>query len=362
VNTILPRSVVELLTQVRRGLWLARGSRTVRLAGCVACALALAAGLWHVTTAALTFQALLGLPALAIAVSLVVALIRRPALRDCAAWADRNLEGCTAFTTLLALARGPGSRATPAASAHLRAWTERAAARGLRRYAERPAAHVVPQCVLLIALAATFGTVFLALPGHEAHGGVANETGLAVPTLADLEVSNPVAAATPGSRLRSVAAASPRVGLPRERADSDIRSGASLGQRPPSEEDATSLDSQPEAGAGLSHDSAGAGGATNRQPGIAPRADSDSRPAAPRARNALEGAAIGIERSDDPRARRAARDTSGGYSPFVTGKSAPPLSHIDVAPAIHTAEPRHAYTVAERRLVERYLAAIGAQR
>jgi hypothetical protein len=366
MNAALPASMLELLTRLRRELWIERGGRALRITALVACATALATGLWHMLVGALTGPAVLALQALCIGSGCVYALLKRPAIRECAHWADRHLDGRSAYATLLFLARDGRHGASPAALTHLIEWADRAAARENLQRADRIHFAGLPQTVLLMALASVFGSALLALPGRDARQTQPPGTGIAVATL-ERPVAAAQAPAATQSRGEFLRAAAASVGATHRDGPSDRARDGSATPRAAAMQVAAETRSDERQVTGeprtpherMSNAPSNGGTATDRVPGD--RRGNLAEPPVSVPAAALDGIAYGIARSDDARDRRSNHEIEGRYATtsMRASDAITPTTDIPAAPATRSPGIERARTAAERALVQRYLAAIG---
>lgn len=141
-----------LIAAVRRRLWLGRLAAALRLAAWVsAAAMLLAAGVhlaWPVGSLA-WLAPLIGLPGLA---AIAWAGARRPRDEDCALWADRHLDGASAYTTWLQTRSANVASAPVAALQAFERWTLRQVPESLLRLSQRqdPPAWTRPLATVLI--------------------------------------------------------------------------------------------------------------------------------------------------------------------------------------------------------------------
>lgn len=242
----------QLHAAVRRRLWLRQAARAARVALWSLAALALLVLLLHLFVRPLPLQAV---PALAVVLALAAlgwSAARRPAEDRCALWADRELGGASAFTTLLDVRSG---RLRGADGQALQCLTQWAAARvpaalAALQAGREPARMARPLAAAVVC--AALALLVLALPG----------AGPAAPALAASAVGAPGPAAQPAADAPAASAAPAAAELARQVA-SALRKG-------PADEEARS--GQGGRGAARSGDEVQERSAGSPPPGAAPTA------------------------------------------------------------------------------------------
>ena len=118
--------------------------------------------------------------ALAVTITWGVALLRALAApiqeRECAAWADRHLEGGCAYETFLEVRGSAGSREEAPARQRLEEWIEEAAPRSLARLAATPHEARVLRPAAVALVATLLATALLLIPTQD-HSIVAGTSG-----------------------------------------------------------------------------------------------------------------------------------------------------------------------------------------
>lgn len=167
-----PSSVQSLLDAVRRRLWREQLSSAARSALWASAALMLVAAAGQVVVGPLGVQSVLPTVAALWVVAMLWAGSRRPASAACALWADRNLAGESAYSTLVE-ARATRS-ATPDAQAlqWLEQWAAAAVPRSERLLATRltPARVIRPLVTALVCTALAAIVMTLPSPGMRMDG------------------------------------------------------------------------------------------------------------------------------------------------------------------------------------------------
>jgi hypothetical protein len=228
-----------LLRSIRRRLWLRRAADAARRSLWISAALMVVASIATVALGHLPSLAIAASATLVWAATLGWAAARRPSLADSALWADRHLQGRSAFGTLLELEQGSAAVADTAVRRHLQVWAVAQLAHSRRLLDERrePLRLSAPLLALLVcgALAALMQALFSAPTSSEAkpsvsavHGAAAASTAAAraadEPSPTMLQGEAPAAGPPPADR-RAPGAASP--GMP----DTALASAASRPHR-----------------------------------------------------------------------------------------------------------------------------------
>ena len=191
-------SLRVLIDHGRRRLSLQRLLQLLQRAASISALLALLLLGAHLLWRAVPAAALISVLAVPIAVALVIAATRRPALAFVARWLDAELDTQSLFATSLefsgmelsSTACSAAQRAAPAAKTAFAAWSQATLPRSRARWQALPALNLRPVGSLCVLIAALAGAA-LALPGKtstpgaaERNGAVANQT-LAPDILAD---------------------------------------------------------------------------------------------------------------------------------------------------------------------------------
>ena len=144
--------IPSLLLAVRRHLWRQRAGDAVRVALWSTAALLLAAVALHLATRRVPAQPVWGLAALLWLLMLGRAALRMPSPAECALWADRHLQGQSAFSTWL---EARNAARSDAAGRRLTAWASAQAVQSRRLLAQRQISmHLVrPLLVMLVSAA-----------------------------------------------------------------------------------------------------------------------------------------------------------------------------------------------------------------
>ena len=137
---------------MRRHLWRQRAGDAVRVALWSTAALLLAAVALHLATRRVPAQPVWGLAALLWLLMLGRAALRMPSPAECALWADRHLQGQSAFSTWL---EARNAARSDAAGRRLTAWASAQAVQSRRLLAQRQVSmHLVrPLLVMLVSAA-----------------------------------------------------------------------------------------------------------------------------------------------------------------------------------------------------------------
>ena len=183
--------VQNLLAAVRRRLWRRRLLAAGRLACWVSSGLMLAAMAWHLAVGPIPVDAAAFAVVACWAVTTVWAAWRRPTDWECALWADRYLDGASAFTTWLDLGEGRLRPADAQAVAWLEQWVGSRVLPAMQSLAQRreavrwsPPMLSMLACTALAALVLTMpelGSPTRARPGAPAPAAAGG------PTLTDTE-------------------------------------------------------------------------------------------------------------------------------------------------------------------------------
>ncbi|MEJ6000142.1 hypothetical protein [Paucibacter soli] len=201
---LTPSSVQTLLKAVRRHLWRQRCIAAIRCSMWSSSGLMLLVAALHLSIRALPVEALpLGLALIWLA-ALAWAAWQRPALPACAIWADCELGGASAFSTLLEA----GPDAHPQALRWLEQWAVARVPQGMSQLAQRPAATPWLRALLSLAVCASLAALVLSLPSRApaARPGTAPASTTVEPALA---LADPAAAEAPDAaqRLNDIAGA-----------------------------------------------------------------------------------------------------------------------------------------------------------
>lgn len=156
--------VRELLGAVRGRLWRGQFVAAARKAMWASAAMMLLAVALHLGARRVPVEAVL-MTLFGTWVSLLVwAAWQRPADAACALWADRNLGGASAFTTLLELDKGTQKHAHASALRWLQNWASARVPHGRRLLAERQESMRLSRPLLSLMVCTTLATVVLSMP------------------------------------------------------------------------------------------------------------------------------------------------------------------------------------------------------
>jgi hypothetical protein len=170
--------VHELLGMVRRRLWRARFIAAIRKAMWASAALMLLTVAVHMAARRVPLEAALLLMSGLWALLMLRALWHRPAVADCALWADRHLGGTSAYTTVLELRGTAPGHASESARQWLENWVAARLPESLRLLAERKESIRLSRPLLSMLACAALATLVLALPDT---APVLGQQALAVP-------------------------------------------------------------------------------------------------------------------------------------------------------------------------------------
>lgn len=342
-----------LIAAVRRRLWLGRLAAALRLAAWVSAATMLLAAGVHLArpVGSLDWLApLIGLPGLA---AIAWAGARRPRDEDCALWADRHLDGASAYTTWLQTRTASLASAPVAALQAFEGWTSRRVPESLLRLSRRqaPPAWTRPTATWLVcaALAAVvFSVVEAPAPGSpavaaavQAQAGAPLSRGAQAPLVAD--VTRVLRAQEKERAARRSGAGRDAAGQAGRAADADRAPpvAASAGQG------GTSPDSRPPkrpsagivvAAAGSASTAPGPGSGGGREAGTG--ADPNHLGGDRRAQSAPQYAPQSAAQNAPPTPQRPAAGTAGSVSQGFRADAQQSASFVDGMPA--SAAPRQA--------------------
>jgi hypothetical protein len=127
----------DLLRSIRGRLWLRRAADAARVSLWISAALMVAASLAPLVFGPVPPLAMVAAAGIVWGGALAWTAAHRPSAADSALWADRHLQGRSAFGTLLELGRGPPAAADAAARRHLEAWARAQLPHSARLLAER---------------------------------------------------------------------------------------------------------------------------------------------------------------------------------------------------------------------------------
>ena len=154
----------SLFGAVRRRLWRGRFGAVARLSLWGTAGLMLLAVAVHLAVRPVRVEAALLAIAILWASTLVWAGLRRPSDSACALWADRHLDGASAFGTLLEMRRGTHALPNAEALRWLEHWTTARAPHSLRLLGERRDSARLSRPLLAMLVCAALATVVLRLP------------------------------------------------------------------------------------------------------------------------------------------------------------------------------------------------------
>lgn len=176
-------SLRVLLDQGRRRLWLQRLLQLLLRAASVSTLSTLLLLGVHVLWRAVPTAALITVLAVPIAVALLVAAARRPALAFVARWLDAELDAQSLFATSLEFCcmefsstDSAAPRAAPATKTAFATWSQATLLRSRARWQALPALNLRPLASLVLLIAVLAGAT-LALPGKIATASAAERTG-----------------------------------------------------------------------------------------------------------------------------------------------------------------------------------------
>lgn len=321
----MPTSPVhELLGAVRRRLWRGQFVAALRPALWGSAGLMLLAVAVHLVAHRVPAGAVLMAMAALWLSMLAWAGTRRPAIADCALWADRNLGGASAFTTLLETGKGRLAAPSPQAVRWLESWATARVPDGLRRLGEwREAARLSrPLLAMLVCTALT--ALVLSLPDL-------------VPA-----VHQPSAATSPSGRADQTAAqAEPVAAQGIEKLAAALRSApppqppeSSLARRETGQAQAAAPGKADDARPALQAAAMPAGEAsTRRNPSSGTAADATAKVATPLAAGSGDGSGSGSGSGNEAGESRDARGDTG-TSPAPRGTISGPRSRSTPWPVL----------------------------
>ena len=197
--------VQSLLDAVRRRLWWAQLAEGVRRASWASAALMLLAVAIHLTIHPVNFEALLVTAALLWTCLLAWAALLRPADADCALWADRHLNGASAYSTLLELRSSSHFTSSAQAAQWLERWAVARVPEGLRLLAQqRDAMRLWRPSLSMLVCAALAGFI---LTLSDVRVGATKSPGVATPTTLSEASAKNMERAAPSELVSEIAAA-----------------------------------------------------------------------------------------------------------------------------------------------------------
>jgi hypothetical protein len=175
MSDAIPARLEDLLTAVRRRIRTEHASRVLWMISWIILAMALLVILAHFLVRSLDVRWLLGLISLPVAWAIGSALARRPQPAECADWADRHLEGNSAFATFLETSAMPQARDS-SALAHLLSHVDERASRALSALGAMPPEHRFVRPLVAGLVCASLAAALLQVPGR---GTIAGDESLA---------------------------------------------------------------------------------------------------------------------------------------------------------------------------------------
>jgi hypothetical protein len=350
----------QVLAAVQQRLQRERRAAGARQAAWGSVVVALLAVLVHLWVRPIDMSGMLAAVALPWGLALLQSMATRPRPAECAQWADRHLGGQSGFVTLQELAAARAT--TPAtAFAHLEAWLDDVARRGLARLDDVPLATSLARPLAAALVCASLAVALLQLPAPRPAASRAAPAG---PSMAATEPSEAIA--RPGSRSPEVATASRATdGEDAQREAEPKSSNASPTAARPSPQQAAARDDaamqarDPPPGTGAAARAA----ATGREAGDSADAGGDAALVAPW-QGDLVSRLREITSSQPPRAGRAEPTATAEYAATAAIPDALP---DDTPPPTAAAEPPPAASSltlgpAEQAYVRAYWTDTGAKR
>lgn len=175
MNSIAAEGLEQLLVAVRRRILALRVAEALRTASWIISALVLSAALVHFFLHSLDARWLLPL-AVTPAVIALVSMARRPSRYECADWADRHLEGNSAFATFIEASTVASPPPHSSALARLRSYVDERASYSLSALKTRPrdTAFVRPLAAALVCT--VLAAALMQIPGHDSRSTDASRT------------------------------------------------------------------------------------------------------------------------------------------------------------------------------------------
>lgn len=374
--------VPTLIGAVRRRLWWGQVVAGVRLAAWGSAALLLLAVAVHLLARTVSVTAVVAALALLWALLLARAAWRRPEAPACALWADRHLDGASAFTTWLEMAPGrpAAAQAPPQARAQALHWLDQwARARVPQALHMLTHGHESPRLarpLLSMAVCAALAILVLTLPGPALT--VAQPLAASAPAGLDNpppSAGDPAMAADPlGEIASALRAAAPepdssRAGNGRTAATGAAKGDDATGPAPdPAGAQGARTAADAAAPAGRSADAASAAGATQAAGTGAGRNAGDSRDERAGA-SQVPRSSIAVQRSElmtrNPSSQRQA--DMDQLATYDDEPSTPGMARVPAHPAVAAATPPPAtestrLTPSEANYVQAWMKASGGQR
>ncbi len=154
----------ELLRAVRRRLWSSQCAAAVRLGAWGTAALMLLGAAAHFVIRPLAIDAVVVAAAVWWTVLLAREGLRRPSDHDCALWADRRLDGQSAFTTWLEVGRSPACAADSPAVRFLGQWAAARVPQALQQLALAREAPRISRPLAMMAVCSALAAIVFSLP------------------------------------------------------------------------------------------------------------------------------------------------------------------------------------------------------